>query len=214
MKGVSTYPMICWLSLVSLCMAGPVAWSAPTGFDQQLAQVLDIDPGEVRLKALRTLRQQAQQATRECPQCSNSWLELGIVSRELARTESGISGLKLARLSRQSLTRALRLDRDAGKGQALAYLGLLYHETPGWPFSFGDDEKAELLLKKALSLHPDNALSNLAYAEFCYDRQDFDKSRQYLHTAMQLPEFVDGASLVNRQALALASRLDYRTDKR
>ena len=48
--------------------------------------------------------------------------------------------------------RGYETDRFAGdRGSAYTSLGTLYFKVPGWPVGFGDEEKAEELLRKALA---------------------------------------------------------------
>jgi Tfp pilus assembly protein PilF len=44
--------------------------------------------------------------------------------------------------------------------------GALYYQVPGWPIGFGDKDKANELLKKALALNPDGIDPNYFYGDF------------------------------------------------
>lgn len=198
---------VCWI-----CLGGQYARAGEQITYDQLSVILNLSSAAARSKELKMLQHRAQQSVRDCEHCAKDWLMLGIICRELALTEGGVTALKFARLSRKALTQALRLDRHAGQGSAMAYLGWLYHETPGWPFSFGDDEKAGKLLTQALAQAPDNALVNLAYAQFCFDKQDFDNARRYLDTALQLHKSSEAPGLLNPKMTTLSTKLNSRTD--
>lgn len=53
------------------------------------------------------------------------------------------------------------------EGSALTSLGALYYKVPGWPVAFGDKEKAEQLLKQALTVNPNGIDANYFYGDFC-----------------------------------------------
>ena len=61
---------------------------------------------------------------------------------------------------------ALKIIDKAFSGSAYTSLGTLYFKAPSWPISFGDDKKAEVMLKQALAINPDGIDSNFFYAEF------------------------------------------------
>ncbi len=56
------------------------------------------------------------------------------------------------------------------EGSALTSLGTLYYKVPGWPVAFGDKEKAEQLLKQALTVNPNGIDANYFYGDFCYKK--------------------------------------------
>ena len=67
-----------------------------------------------------------------------------------AGAKGGLGALSLAKRARQPLEAALKLDPAALDGSAYTSLGTLYSKVPGFPAGFGDDDKAEQLLKSAL----------------------------------------------------------------
>ena len=58
---------------------------------------------------------------------------------------------------------------------------------PGWPVGFGDDEKAEALLKKALSINPDGIDPNYFYGDYLARSKRFDEANAALEKALQAP---------------------------
>ena len=58
---------------------------------------------------------------------------------------------------------------------------------PGWPVGFGDDDKAEELLKKALTMNPSGIDSNYFYADFLISEKRYAQAREYLLKAQQAP---------------------------
>ena len=58
---------------------------------------------------------------------------------------------------------------------------------PGWPLGFGDDDKAETLLKKALTINPEGIDSNYFYGQFLYENRQYELAERYLLKAQQAP---------------------------
>ncbi|MGO1296673.1 MAG: tetratricopeptide repeat protein [Vibrio sp.] len=48
----------------------------------------------------------------------------------------------------------------------LVTLGALYYRAPGWPISFGDDDKAGVLLAEAIKQSPDDITAHYFYGDF------------------------------------------------
>ena len=81
----------------------------------------------------------------------------------------------------------MKLDADAMEGSAYTSLGTLYYSVPGWPVGFGNDDKAEELLLKALALSPDGIDNNYFYASFLINEKRYGEARDYLGRAQQAP---------------------------
>ena len=77
----------------------------------------------------------------------------GIIQSSTAGAKGGLGALDYAKDARKSFEHAMRLDENALSGSAMTSLGVLYHKLPGWPISFGNDKKAEKLLKHAQPHH-------------------------------------------------------------
>jgi Tfp pilus assembly protein PilF len=59
--------------------------------------------------------------------------------------------------------------------------------VPGWPIGFGDDDKAQALLGKALALNPDGIDPNYFMGEFLYRKGERAAARQALAKALKAP---------------------------
>ena len=62
--------------------------------------------------------------------------------------------------ARAEFEQAIQRDARALAGSAYVSLGSLYYQVPGWPIGFGDDDKAEQLLKQGLAIDPDGIDAN------------------------------------------------------
>jgi tetratricopeptide (TPR) repeat protein len=115
----------------------------------------------------------------------------GIIVSTYAGAKGGLGALDLVDESRDALERSLTLDPNALEGSAYTSLGVLYYQVPGWPLSFGDDEEAEKLLKKGLTINPNGIDPNYFYAEFLYTQGEYKKAKIYAEKALSAPARVD-----------------------
>ncbi len=136
-----------------------------------------------RAAALDVLAQDAQALTRQYPQRAEAWIWSGIIGSTLAGARGGLGALGIARAARRDLEQAIALDPAALDGSAYTSLGTLYHKVPGWPVGFGDDDKAEQLLRKALDINPNGIDANYFYGQFQLDQGHRAQAAQYLTRA-------------------------------
>ena len=73
---------------------------------------------------------------------------------------------------------------DAG---APTSLGVLYYRVPGFPFGFGDNDKARQLLAQAVSLAPNGMDANYFYADFLMSSMNTRLPIKMLKHALSLP---------------------------
>jgi len=111
----------------------------------------------------------------------------GIIISTWAGAKGGLGALSLAKKSRDRLEKALAIDPQAMNGSAYTSLGTLYFKVPGWPIGFGDTDKAEELLKKALEINPNGIDPNFFYGEFLYEEDRYPESVTALNRALQAP---------------------------
>jgi len=141
--------------------------------------------GKTRLAAFEQLTSEAEMLAGANPDSAEVWIWSGIIKSTYAGAKGGLGALSLAKASKADLERALELDPMALQGSAYTSLGALYYSVPGWPVGFGDDDKAEELLKEALALNPDGIDPNYFYADFLIQEKRYDEARTYLEKARQ-----------------------------
>lgn len=112
----------------------------------------------------------------------------GIIKSSFAGVKGGLGALSLIKESKKDLEKALEINDKALSGSAYTSLGTLYFKAPGWPISFGDNEKAEVMLKQALAINPDGIDSNFFYAEFLKEQGNMVKAKEYLKKAKSAPQ--------------------------
>ncbi|MCU0990819.1 MAG: hypothetical protein MUE63_14920 [Xanthomonadales bacterium] len=143
--------------------------------------------GKTQLTAFEELIQDADAITAANPDSAAAYIWSGIVKSSYAGAKGGLGAMKLAKASRADLERAMELDEGALQGSAYTSLGTLYFKVPGWPVGFGDEEKAEELLRKALALNPDGIDPNYFYGEFLLEQKRYEESEKALLKAQQAP---------------------------
>nr|WP_243694147.1 tetratricopeptide repeat protein [Vibrio viridaestus] len=125
-----------------------------------------------------------QQAVSNAPDRTDLKIWLAINKSSLAGAKGGLGALPLVKEAKKLLEDAIDADPKALDGSAYTSLGSLYYKVPGWPVAFGDDDKAEQLLKKALEINPDGIDPNYFYGDFLAEDGRNDKAIIYLTKAL------------------------------
>lgn len=158
-----------------------------TRMQQRWAEVNYQLSGKTRVSAFEQLAEQADRLTAASPDNPALWTWSGIIKSTYAGARGGLGALKIAKAAKHDLERAIALDPTTLNGSAYTSLGTLYYSVPGWPIGFGDDEKAEQLLKQALTLNPDGIDPNYFYGDFLARQKRYAEAREYLLRAQQAP---------------------------
>jgi tetratricopeptide (TPR) repeat protein len=144
-------------------------------------------PKEQREKAFASLSEQAHTAVAAEPNAAELHIWNGIILSTYASAKGGLGALGLVKEAKASLEQGLALDPKALAGSAYTSLGSLYYQVPGWPIGFGDDEKAEAMLKQALTINPDGIDPNYFYADYLARAKRFAEAKVALEKALQAP---------------------------
>ncbi|MFV3415055.1 tetratricopeptide repeat protein [Pseudomonas sp. NY15436] len=182
------------LILASLIAFSPLTWALDQAGSQHLgaiqqrwAQIQYQLPEAQRAAAFEKLASDAEAFTREQPQAAEAWIWNGIVTSSWAGATGGLGALGKVKAARASLEKALALDPNALQGSAYTSLGALYDRVPGWPIGFGDSDKADELLRKALRLNPEGIDSNYFWGDHLYRQGHYVEARAALQKALQAP---------------------------
>ncbi|TLX69925.1 tetratricopeptide repeat protein [Pseudomonas nicosulfuronedens] len=180
------------LILASLIAFSPLTWALDQAGSQHLsaiqqrwAQIQYQMPEAQRAAAFEKLAGDAETFTREQPQAAEAWIWNGIVTSSWAGATGGLGALGKVKAARASLEKALALDPNALQGSAYTSLGALYDRVPGWPIGFGDSDKADELLRKALRLNPEGIDSNYFWGDHLYRQGHYVEARAALRKALQ-----------------------------
>ncbi len=135
--------------------------------------------------AFETLIKQTDAVVSQYPDSAEALIWRGIVQSSYAGAKGGLGALSLAKSARADFEKALGIDDRTLQGSAYTSLGTLYFKVPGWPLGFGDDDKAESLLKKALTINPDGIDSNYFYGQFLLEKHELKQAEQALLKAQK-----------------------------
>ncbi|MDT8437586.1 MAG: hypothetical protein RQ729_01095 [Wenzhouxiangellaceae bacterium] len=165
----------------------PTDANALVRIQQRWAQINYQTPEQDRRDAFGELAAQVDQAVAANSEDAALLTWQGIVHSTWAGT-GGLKALGRAKAARKALERAIEIDETALSGSAHTSLGVLYHEVPGWPIGFGDDERARQHLERGLALNPDGIDSNYFLGKFLLDQKHFGEARARLQHALQAPD--------------------------
>lgn len=140
----------------------------------------------------------------------------GIIKSSYAGAKGGLGALSVAESSKADFEAAMSINDQALQGSAYTSLGVLYSKVPGWPIGFGSGKKAKELLEKALSINPQGIDPNYFYAEYLFEKRDYQDAMRYLELAKQAPTRVgrEDADAGRQQDIAqLMARVQKKLDK-
>ena len=180
----------CLFSLFTM-LASPT-WADMQSEVQQLqqrwAQVNYQLAGKVQLTAFETLIEDAANVAKKHPDAAPVWTWNGIIKSTYAGAKGGLGALKFAKASKADLEHALDIEPQAMNGSAYTSLGTLYFNVPGWPIGFGDNDKAEELLLKALAINPTGIDSNYFYGDYLLSENRYKEAQIFLLKAQSAPK--------------------------
>lgn len=152
--------------------------------------------GKERVKAFEALAEQAREAAKRFPDRAGVLTWDAICLATYAGSLQGLSQLRaigLAKEARDRLLEAEVLDPSGFGGSIPTSLGSLYFQVPGWPLGFGDDEKAEQYLKKALAIDPNGIDANYFDGLFLMKKKSYPEAKAALEKALAAPPRPDRA---------------------
>lgn len=154
---------------------------------QKWAEIRYQMPENERAKAFEALAAEADKVTAANPGKAEALIWQGIILSTWAGAKGGLGALSLCKRAKTALEQALSIDPNALQGSAYTSLGSLYYQVPGWPVGFGDDDKAEEMLKKALAIAPDGIDANYFYGDYLYEQERFEEALKVLEHAAAAP---------------------------
>jgi tetratricopeptide (TPR) repeat protein len=144
-------------------------------------------PEAQRARAFEALEARAAEVVSRHPGAAEPLIWDGIILSTWAGAKGGLGALSLVKRARARFEQALDIDPNALEGSAYTSLGSLYYQVPGWPVGFGDEDKAETLLKQALSLAPDGIDANYFYGDYLYRQERYAEAVKVLEHAAEAP---------------------------
>ena len=120
-------------------------------------------------EAFKDLEKEADVVVQRHPNMAEPLVWKAIILSSHAGATGGLGALGKVKEARRLLVSAEALNPRALDGSIYTSLGSLYYQVPGWPIGFGNDEKAEEYLQKALDLNPNGIDANYFYGDFLLD---------------------------------------------
>lgn len=144
-------------------------------------------PQTQREAAFARLAGEAEVVVKAEPQAPELLIWQGIILSTWAGAKGGLGALDLVKQARGRFEQALAIDPKALDGSAYTSLGSLYYQVPGWPIGFGDDKRAEQLLKQALAINPAGIDPNYFYGDFLFREKRYAEAERALQKALAAP---------------------------
>ncbi|HAS6303060.1 TPA: hypothetical protein I7208_13445 [Vibrio vulnificus] len=144
-----------------------------------------VEDEEQKIKCLENLIMHNTAMLQQMPDNPELTVWLAINKASLAGAQGGLGALSLANEAKALLEKVIATAPNTLDGSAYTSLGSLYYKVPGWPLGFGDDEKAEEMLKKALEINPKGIDPNYFYGDFLAEDGRSKEAKVYLTRAKQ-----------------------------
>ena len=154
---------------------------------QQWAKANYATPEEAQEKAFEALVSDARQLVDQWPDRAEPRGGLASSLSTDAGVNGGLGALGKVKEARTHLEAAEKIDAEALDGSVYTSLGSLYYQVPGWPIGFGDEDKAEIYLKKALAINPEGIDPNYFYGDFQLEEGNYEVAVEYLPRASKAP---------------------------
>lgn len=143
---------------------------------------------DAQISALHKLEADAARLSADYPGSPEPKIWEAIILSTEAGIIKGMSALPKVKMAKELLEQAERIDDKALDGSVHTSLGSLYYQVPGWPVAFGDDERAETHLQRALQINPQGIDPNFFYGDFLLQDHRYEEAETYLERALQAPD--------------------------
>ena len=154
---------------------------------QQWARANYDTPGDAQEQVFEELVSDARKLTDQWQGKAEPLVWLAISLSTDAGVNGGLSALGKVKEARKHLEVAKKIDATVLEGSVYTSLGSLYYQVPGWPIGFGDDDKAEAYLRKALAINPMGIDPNYFYGDFQLEEGNYEVAAEYLTQASKAP---------------------------
>ena len=140
-------------------------------------------PEDEQTEKFKTLLPRAHALVEQYPQEAEPLVLEAYVLCAYAAAEFSFGSLSKLTRARLLLVKSIAINPRVMKGSAYVTLGNLYYRLPGWPISYGNDDKARQNLEAALKLFPDELDTNYFYGDFLVGQGEYPKALIYLEKA-------------------------------
>lgn len=106
---------------------------------------------------------------------------------KMAESSGIVSALRMIGPMEKMLLKVVALDEQYENAGAHRALGRIYHKLPGFPISFGSNQKALMHMKRAHELFPRDVITRAFYAELLYDVGRKEEARKHANFVLATP---------------------------
>ena len=106
---------------------------------------------------------------------------------KMAEDSGIVNAFRMLRPMEKMLLKVITLDEKYENAGAHRALGRMYHKLPGFPISFGSNQKALAHLKRAHELFPRDVITRAFYAEVLYDEGRKAEARRHADFVLATP---------------------------
>lgn len=139
---------------------------------------------EDQVKPLEALIQKAAALHKANPGNAPVLIWEGIIHATYAGAKGGLGALGECKTAKGLFEQAIVVDPGALNGAAYTSVGSLYYQVPGWPVGFGDDEKAEEMLKQGIALGPQDLDAHYFYGDFLVQQKRWQEAVDVLQAGL------------------------------
>ena len=162
----------------------PAVADALAELQQRWAEIKYSLPQDQQGSAFHQLSERAELLVARYPEAAELHIWNGIIRSTEAGIDGGLGALGLVKAAKHEFETALEIDPLALEGSAYTSLGALYYQVPGWPLAFGDDDKAEWHLQRALAINPEGIDTLYFWGDYLHDQGRDAEARQALESAL------------------------------
>ncbi|WP_090314776.1 TRAP transporter TatT component family protein [Nitrosomonas oligotropha] len=124
---------------------------------------------------------------------------------KMAEDSGIVHALRMIGPMENLLLKVVSLDEKYENAGAHRALGRIYHKLPGFPISFGSNQKALMHMKRAHELFPRDVITRAFYAELLYDVGRKEEARKHA-------DFVLATPIADEDALEFSEYVDIALD--
>lgn len=187
MKQIITILLLLALNLMPALVKADALQLAVQQIESEWAQIHYNVAKEQQEIAYQQLLLQVNTLNAQYPDQAELIIQQAIIVASNADNIGALSALEAINQARGLLLHAIELNPNASEGAAYVTLGSLYYMVPGWPIAYGDSEKAQELLKKALLINPNTIDANYFYGDFLVSQGQQNEALSYFKRAVAIP---------------------------
>ncbi len=179
--------LVVFLLLFALPLSASELSSAVANLESEWAAAYYQSNESQQKQAYPALLEKAAELSRRYPNATEPKIWQATIMVTNATYESSLTVLSTLETAKSLLEDAIKQNPSALDGAAYLTLGTLYYMVPGWPVSFGDNQKAEQMLKISLYINPKGIDANYFYADFLLQQDRISEAEEYFRKATQAP---------------------------